>query len=230
MEAEVWPWVTLLLLGGLHGVNPGMGWLFAVALGLQEGRARAVWRALPPLALGHAVAIGAVAAVAVLVGVAVPVDVLKWVVAGLLLAMGVARLVRARHPRYGGMKVGSRELGVWSFLMASAHGAGLMVVPVLLELEGAAGGHVGAHGGAHAGHAEALAPLAAGFADSQLAALAATGVHTVGYLLVMALLAVLVYHKLGVRLLRTHWINLDLVWAVALILTAIATPLIGGGS
>lgn len=224
MEAEVWPWVTLLLLGGLHGVNPGMGWLFAVALGLQEGRGRAVWRALPPLALGHAVAIGVVAAVAVLVGVAVPLDVLKWVVAGLLLTMGVARLVRARHPRYGGMKVGARELGVWSFLMASAHGAGLMVVPVLLEMDG---------GGAHAGHAEhveALAPLTAGLADGQIAALFATGVHTVGYLLVMALLAVVVYHKLGVRLLRTHWINLDLVWAVALILTAIATPLIGGGS
>lgn len=226
METEVWGWVTLLLLGGLHGINPGMGWLFAVALGLQGGRARAVWRALPPLALGHALAIGLVAAVAVLVGVAVPVDVLKWVVAALLLTVGVTRLVRARHPRYGGMKVGPRDLSIWSFLMASAHGAGLMVVPVLLEMGARSASATAMQGGAHGAHAGHLAPLAAGVPQSQLAALAATGVHTVGYLLVTALVAVVVYHKLGVRLLRTHWINLDLIWAAALILTALATPLI----
>jgi hypothetical protein len=230
METEVWAWVTLLLLGGLHGVNPGMGWLFAVALGLQGGSGRAVWRALPPLALGHALAIGAVAAVALLIGVAVPIDVLKWAVAGLLLTMGVYRLVRARHPRYGGMKVGARDLSVWSFLMASAHGAGLMVVPVLLEMRSRAaeaGVALATSGtGAHAGHGAHVAPLTAGMGEGQLAALAATGVHTLGYLLVMALLALVVYHKLGVRLLRTHWINLDLIWAAALILTALATPLI----
>jgi hypothetical protein len=240
METAIWPWVTLLALGGLHGVNPGMGWLFAVALGLQGGRGRAVWRALPPLALGHAVAIGVVAAAALFVGLAVPIETLKWVVAGLLLAVGVYRLVRARHPRYGGMKVGARDLSVWSFLMASAHGAGLMVLPVLLEV-GSQGGHAG-HAGATgmsaagagvagaaagaAGQAEHLAPLVAGLPPGQLVGLMATGVHTVGYLLVTALLALVVYHKLGVRLLRTHWINLDLIWAVALILTALATPLI----
>jgi hypothetical protein len=221
METAIWPWVTLLGLGALHGVNPGMGWLFAVALGLQGGRGRAVWRALPPLALGHALAIGAVVAVALVVGVAVPVEILKWVVAGLLLTVGVARLVRARHPRYGGMKVGARDLSVWSFLMASAHGAGLMVAPVLLEM-GSRAGHIG-HGGWS--HAEHLAPLAAGLHQGLVAGLAATGVHTAGYLLVTALVALVVYHRLGVRLLRTHWINLDLVWAAALILTALATPL-----
>jgi hypothetical protein len=222
METAIWPWVTLLGLGALHGVNPGMGWLFAVALGLQGGRGRAVWRALPPLALGHALAIGAVVAVALVVGVAVPVEILKWVVAALLLTVGVLRLVRARHPRYGGMKVGARDLSVWSFLMASAHGAGLMVAPVLLEM-GSRAAHA-AHGGSHAEHL--AAPLAAGLHQGLVAGLAATGVHTAGYLLVTAIVALVVYHRLGVRLLRTHWINLDLVWAAALILTALATPLI----
>lgn len=229
METEIWPWVTLLFLGGLHGINPGMGWLFAVALGLQGGRGSAVWRALPPLALGHALAIGAVAAVALLVGVAVPLDVLKWVVAALLLVVGVWRLARARHPRYGGMKVGARDLTVWSFLMASAHGAGLMVLPVLLEMDG--GGGTG-HGGHMAGMGEAsehlahLPPALAGMEPGQLQGLLATGVHTVGYLLVTALVALVVYHRFGLRLLRTHWINMDMIWAVALILTALATPLL----
>jgi hypothetical protein len=256
MELELWPWVTLLLLGGLHGVNPGMGWLFAVALGLQGGSGRAVLRALPPLALGHAAAIGAVAALALLVGVAVPQEVLKWTVASLLLGVGVLRLVRARHPRFGGMKVGPRDLSVWSFLMASAHGAGLMVLPVLLGmraragqaaaalgegvLEAAHGGHAatavqaGQAGAAMAaqlpdaamGHASHVAPLVAGLSESQLAGLAATGVHTLGYLLVTALVALVVYHRFGVRLLRTHWINLDVIWAAALVLTALATPLL----
>jgi hypothetical protein len=255
MELGLWPWVALLLLGGLHGVNPGMGWLFAVALGLQGGSGRAVWRALPPLAVGHALAIGLVAALALLVGVAVPQEVLKWTVAGLLLGMGGYRLVRASHPRFGGMKVGPRDLSVWSFLMASAHGAGLMVLPVLLEIRGRAGRAAGAlgevaAGAAHAGHGSAaqagyagtvagasapdaavghanhLVPLMAGLPESQLAGLMATGVHTLGYLLVTALVAVVVYHKLGVRLLRTHWINLDLIWAAALVLTALATPLL----
>ncbi|HEX5574515.1 MAG TPA: hypothetical protein VFX42_01475, partial [Gemmatimonadales bacterium] len=98
MTAPVWPWVALALLGAMHGLNPGMGWLFAVALGLQERDRRAVWGALLPMAAGHALAIGAVVAVAAVIGLAVPVGVVRWGVAATLLVFGVLRLVRHRHP------------------------------------------------------------------------------------------------------------------------------------
>ncbi|HXE56654.1 MAG TPA: hypothetical protein VNK43_01525 [Gemmatimonadales bacterium] len=205
-----WTWLALAALGAGHGVNPGMGWLFAVALGFQEGRARAVWRALPPLALGHALAIGAaVLAVAALDRV-VPAALLRPIVGVLLVGLGVARLVRHRHPRHGGMRVGFRELTAWSFLMATAHGAGLMVVPLV----------VGRSAAAHATHGPHLAHASAvPFAGLGAAGLGATLVHSAGYLLVTGVTAGVVYRKLGLRLLRTMWINLDLMWAGALILT-----------
>jgi hypothetical protein len=226
MSGELaWPWVGLLLLGAVHGINPGMGWLFAVALGLQEQGRRAVWRALLPLAGGHAVAIGGVAVVAVLLGTSLPATPLKWAVAALLLGFGVFKLFRSGHPRYGGMRVGAVDLTVWSFLMASAHGAGLMILPLLLALTApAASGAHAAHGAAgHAGHGmELMAVLPA----DHTAALLATGVHTAGYLLVTGVVAVVVYEKLGLRLLGKVWFNLDRVWAVALIATAVLTPFI----
>ncbi|HXV91637.1 MAG TPA: hypothetical protein VD707_09740 [Gemmatimonadales bacterium] len=209
-------WPVLLGLGALHGLNPGMGWLFAVALGLQEGKGRAVWRALPPLAAGHAAAIAAAVAVAGLAGMVVPPGALRWLVAALLLGLGVARLVRGRHPRWGGMRVGSREIAVWSFLMAAAHGAGLMVLPVLLE--GQAPPTVHAH---HAGGATAVAGAA------PLGGLAATLVHTAGYLLVCGVVAAVVYRRFGLRWLRRGWVNLDAVWAAALVVTAVVT-VVGG--
>src|SRR5262245_31402229 len=107
-------WVWLLLLGAMHGVNPGMGWLFAVARGLQERRAGAVWRALLPLAIGHALAIGAVILLAAVIGLVIPPGSLKWTVAGALFVLAVRRLIRHRHPRWGGMQVGMRDLIVWS--------------------------------------------------------------------------------------------------------------------
>src|SRR2546425_6092612 len=125
---------TLLMLGAFHGINPGMGWLFAVALGLQEHRRSAVWRALLPLGAGHALAVLAAVAVAVLVGAVVPVRELRWPVAAILVALGFSRLIRHRHPRWAGIRVGMGGLMLWSFLMASAHGAGLMVVPVFLSM------------------------------------------------------------------------------------------------
>ena len=134
-DPTLWPWLALAGLGALHGVNPGMGWLFAVALGLQEGRARAVWRALPPLALGHALAIALAVAVAAAIGGIIPVAPLRWGVAAVLLGFGLLRLRFHRHPRYGGMRVGPRQLTIWSFLMATAHGAGLMILPVVLAGE-----------------------------------------------------------------------------------------------
>lgn len=212
----------MVLLGGLHGINPGMGWLFAVALGLQERSGRAVWRALPPLAFGHAASVAVVVAVAALIGAVVPAALLRGMTVVLLLGFGVHRLLRGhRHPRLGGMQVSLRELALWSFLMATAHGAGLMLLPFVGTPE-TADVMVHAHGTSHALHASLL--------DGQARALAATLVHTASYLGVAALLAWVVYTRLGVRMLRTAWINLDLVWSVALILTALLTavPLLRG--
>jgi hypothetical protein len=207
-------WLALAGLGAVHGVNPGMGWLFAVALGLQEGQARAVWRALSPLAVGHALAIGAAVLAALALGRVVPAEALRWIVGGALVTLGGVRLVRHRHPRYGGMQVGFRELTAWSFLMASAHGAGLMVLPLLVGAAGAP------HPQAHATHLMTASLAPALPASGPLAlGLQATALHTAGYLLVTGLLAVLVYRRLGLRMLRTMWINLDLIWGGALVVT-----------
>lgn len=200
-------WTGLLALGAFHGVNPGMGWLFAVALGLQERRRAAVWRAMLPLALGHALAIAAAIGVAWLAGTVVPLKTIQWVVAGLLLVMGLSRLFRHGHPRWVGMQVGMKDLTAWSFLMASAHGAGLMVLPLVL------GTAVAPHCAAHT------------VGPGTSSAVWATIVHSVGYLAASAAVALVVFEKLGVGLLRKAWINLDLVWAVALVLTSVVTAL-----
>jgi hypothetical protein len=122
----------MLLLGAYHGLNPGMGWLFAVALGMQEQKGSAVARSLVPIALGHALAIGSVVLIAAFLGMTLPLVAIRYFVAAVLIGLGIFCLVRHQHPRWVRMKVGFRDLTVWSFLMASAHGAGLMVVPVLL--------------------------------------------------------------------------------------------------
>src|SRR3954453_14694645 len=140
MELHLLPLTTILLLGAFHGINPGMGWLFAVALGMQERRLGAVWRALIPLTLGHALAIGAAVLVAVAAGAALPVASLKLPVAATLGALGVYKLIRHRHFSGGGMRVGMGGLTTWSFLMGTCHGAGLMVLPVFLGMAGPAEG------------------------------------------------------------------------------------------
>lgn len=209
-DTAVWAWAALLLLGAYHGINPGMGWLFAVALGMQEKSSREVWRSLVPIAAGHALAIGAVVLAAALVGMALPLTSLKYVVAGVLFALGIYRLLRHRHPRGGGMLVGFRDLTIWSFLMASAHGAGLMVLPVLLKISPA----VYAVGPQPTEH-----PMHAGVMGGTTTSLLAVGVHTAGYLVVTGVIAWLVYEKLGLALLRKAWLNLDLLWCFALIAT-----------
>jgi hypothetical protein len=209
-ETPLWAWVALLLLGAYHGINPGMGWLFAVALGMQEKSSRAVWRSLGPIAAGHALSIASVVFLAALVGMALPLTALKVAVAIILFALGAYRLVRHRHPRWGGMQVGFRDLTIWSFLMASAHGAGLMVLPILLKISPM--GHAAAsHIGAHPTH-----PAVIGGTTTNLLAVT---VHTAGYLLVTGVIAWLVYEKLGLALLRKAWLNLDLIWCIALIVT-----------
>lgn len=203
-------WPALLALGAGHGINPAMGWLFAVALGLQRESRRAVWAALGPLAAGHALAIGGAVAAAGLAGLVIPFTALRWVTAGLLIGLGLYRLVRSRHLTFGGMQVGARELATWSFLMASAHGAGLMVIPLVLPSATAT----------HAFHQMSAMPI--GLAAVEWGGIWATLVHTAGYLLVTGLIAVIVYEKVGVRFLRKAWVNLDLVWAIALIVTGVA--------
>jgi uncharacterized membrane protein len=197
----------MLLLGAYHGINPGMGWLFAVALGMQQGSSRGVWSALPPIALGHALAVGAVLLAAGLAQFIVPLGALKIVVACILLAFGVYRLWRHRHPRYGGMRVGFRDLTTWSFLMASAHGAGFMVLPFVMRMSSGVEA-VGASMGSSAHHMTA--------AGSAWNAAMLLVLHTLSYLVVTALAAWIVYRWLGLALLRTAWLNLDFVWAAAL--------------
>ena len=198
-----WPALFLLGLGAYHGINPGMGWLFSVALGMQENSARAVLRSLAPITLGHALAIGAVLLLASLVQIVLPMQYVRIAVAASLITLGVYRVVRSRHFRWGGMQVDFRDLTIWSFLMASAHGAGLMVLPVVLGMRSA-----NASDGHHMHQ----------FQDPATAVWA-TLVHTLGYLMVTAAVALVVYRKLGLALLRKAWFNLDLVWAVALIVT-----------
>jgi hypothetical protein len=201
----------MLLLGAYHGINPGMGWLFAVALGMQEQKGSAVARSLVPIALGHALAIGLVVLAAAFLGMALPLIGIRYSVATLLVGLGIYCLVRHRHPRWVRMQVGFRDLTVWSFLMASAHGAGLMVLPILL------GSSTVEAASQMAGHGHLSA------ATSPLAGMLATVVHTVAYLAVTGLLAWVVYRKLGLALLRKTWLNFNLVWGGALVATGLFT-------
>jgi hypothetical protein len=212
IDATSMSWLSLAALGAGHGINPAMGWLFAVALGLQRESRAAVWGALGPLALGHALAIAAAIIAAGMMGQIVSHEVLRWSTALLLVGLGGFRLVRSRHIRFGGMQVNGRELTTWSFLMASAHGAGLMVLPLVL-------GDVPSSGHAHQVAAASVMSIASIEWTGGVAAL----VHTAGYLLVTGVVAVIVYERVGLRFLRAAWVNLDLIWAVALMVTGIAT-------
>ena len=202
-------WAMLMALGAFHGINPGMGWLFAVALGMQERRRGAVFRALVPLGAGHALAVAAAVGLALAMGAVIPLSWLHWPLAGVLVSLGVLRCFHHRHPRWAGMRVSMGGLTVWSFLMASAHGAGLMVVPVFLGMSMSGGGE----------HAHHMAAAGAGAG----AAFLATGLHAAGYLAVTAFLAVLVFEKVGVGVLRRAWFNLDLIWSAALVATGMLT-------
>ena len=206
-------WEAMAFLGVYHGINPGMGWLFAVALGLQHGSARGVWRALAPIVAGHVAAVGVVLLVAGLAQMIVPLDTLRFVVASMLIVLGLYRLRRHGHPRFGGMQVGFRDLTVWSFLMASAHGAGVMMLPFVIP---PAAVSAASHAHGHAG------PAATGIATAGGLAVA---VHTLAYFTAMALVAWIVYRRLGLSLLRTAWFNLDWIWAGALVVTGVVVLL-----
>jgi hypothetical protein len=200
VPTELWPWLaSLAVIGMYHGINPAMGWLFAVALGLQERRRSAVLRALPLIALGHEASIGVVVLlVSGLQFVAAP-DVLRAGGAVALIAFGFFKFLKPRsHPRWVGLRVSAFELALWSFLMSTAHGAGLMLFPVLVS-------------GPHT-HAEPVLSSASLATDA-----AAIVVHSTAMLLAMGLVAIIVYEKLGLGVLRKAWLNLDRVWATAVV-------------
>lgn len=211
------PWLGLAALGAFHGLNPGMGWLFAVALALQRQRPAQLYTATGYIAVGHLVSVAVVLVALVLLGAFLP---LRWVriaAGAVLLAFGLFRLaLYYRHPRWVGMNVSGRDLIVWSFLMATAHGAGLMLAPVVLALTGpdaAAGlaGDLGEHGGFLS------------LSDAPVWWLVGLLMHTVVMLATMLAAAAIVYYRVGLAFLRRGWINLDLLWAGSLVLAGVIT-------
>jgi hypothetical protein len=216
-DSYYWPWLALAGLGAYHGLNPAMGWLFAVALGLQERRLDAVLRAFTPIALGHVLAVSAAVLVVGVAQIVVPLDALRYACASVLILFGLYKLVRRKHPRWVGMRVGFRDLTAWSFLMASAHGAGLMLVPVLLKLSPAQPMQ------GIDGHADHAAHGAGPTAAAMLADLAAVGLHTLAMFVAMGLIAVVVYEKFDVMILKSAWFNVDLLWAGALVAAGAVT-------
>jgi hypothetical protein len=204
MSNSWWPWAALVLLGAYHGVNPGMGWLFAVARGMQESSRTAVLRSLVPIAIGHEASIVIVVIAVSLSEQVLPPYLVRLVAALVLVSFGVYKLLRPRsHPGGIGMRVGFAGLAGWSFLMSTAHGAGLMLAPVLLGLPVYATYH--------------------NLSELSLQAVAAASLHVTAMLLVMGIVSVVVYEKVGLGVLRRGWFNMDLGWSLALIASGALT-------
>lgn len=200
IPSHLWLWLAVAALGLFHGVNPAMGWLFAVALGLNRRSERVVWLSLVPIALGHALAVALVLLAALAAGLIIDQGPLKSIAGLILLAWAAWQATYGRrHKVRVGMQTGYAGLGVWSFLMANAHGAGLMLIPAVIPLCVAAAP-------AHELTARGSAPIA----------FAALGLHTAAMLGAIAIISVTVYKWVGVAFLRRGWINLDLLWTVAL--------------
>lgn len=197
---ESWPWLTLAGLGVYHGLNPAMGWLFAVALGLHRRSRRVVFLSLVPIALGHAIAIAVVVAAVVFFATLIDQRLLQRVAGVLLIGWAAYHaLYGHRHRVRVGMQTGMTGLALWSFLMATAHGAGLMLLPAVIPL------------------CLASTPAREITASGSLTvSLAAIGVHTLAMLSVTGLIAFIVYEWFGLAFLRRGWINLDLIWTLAL--------------
>jgi hypothetical protein len=202
-------WLTLAGLGAYHGINPAMGWLFAVSRGMQERSRRAVLRSLVPIAIGHEASIGLVALLVIGLSTTTDPTGLRIGAAIALVAFGVFRFIKPRaHFRWTSMRVSDRELGVWSFLMSTAHGAGLMVAPVILGLE------------ASRRHSHDDMAMLSGPIDITAVGVA---VHVLVMVAVMAAIAFFVYERVGVQVLRRAWLNTDQVWAGAFVLAGLVT-------
>jgi hypothetical protein len=200
----VWPWLVIIGLGAFHGLNPAMGWLFAVALGLHRHSRRLVLLAILPIGLGHAAAVAAVVALFLVAGVLFDPKAIRWGGAALLVGWALFHLAYGHRGRVRfGMQIGLVGLFMWSFLMATAHGAGLMLIPAMIPL----------HHTAHPG-SELMASGSLGIAPAVVA------VHSLAMLIVTGAIALVVFEWVGVGVLRRAWINLDLVWTLALLATA----------
>ena len=210
------PLFIMAAFGAYHGLNPGMGWLFALSLGLQRQSDRAIWSSLLPIAAGHALSLLVVAMAVVASAQFVPASFLEVLTAMILIGFGLYKIFNYyRHPRWVGMQVGMGDLTWWSFLMATAHGAGLMIAPLVLSLTTSDAEMHMDHASMAGEHAAHQAMMGAGL-NSEVA----LGIllHTLAMLIVMALVAWVVYKKFGLRILRSHWINFDLIWAGALLI------------
>jgi hypothetical protein len=195
-------YLALAALGAFHGLNPAMGWLFAVARGMQERSVRMVLRALPPIAAGHLASVAIVAAVVSATRSVVAANIVGIAGGVLLVGYGLYRLLSERHFRWTRMRMGAAQLAGWSFLVSSAHGAGLMLLPVLATSPMPV---------THPGHM--MAAPAAG----ALTGLAAAGVHTLAMIAVQGLCALIVYQFVGVGVLRRAWFNVDRLWAAVMV-------------
>lgn len=215
---DLLPWIMLMLLGAFHGLNPAMGWLFAVSLGFQERRTGAVVKALGPIAVGHFLAIAAIALPVALLHVVIPTSLMMFLGGAAMLGYaGYKIATRFRHPRWVGMRVTPLELVSWSALMAAAHGAGLMLIPALAGLSPDRSVSAMDHSmsGDHARHLS----MTTGYSDGRqelLVAIAAVTIHSLAMLIMMGVIAVLIYRWIGVGILRRAWINLDVIWTGAL--------------
>ena len=200
-----WLWLAIAGLGLFHGINPAMGWLFAVALGLNRRNERLVWLALVPIGLGHALAVAVILFLVLALGLIVEPDLLRPLAAALLFAWaGWHVLYGRRHKMRFGMQIGLGGLFAWSFLMANAHGAGLMLIPAVIPL------------------CLAASPTHALTLGSSLpVGLAALSLHTAAMLATIGLVSIVVYKWIGVGFLRRGWINLDLLWTIALVICGI---------
>src|SRR5215469_16883520 len=191
--SERWPWLLLVALGIYHGLNPAMGWLFAVGLGLHRRSRAVVLQSLVPIALGHLLAIASAAALVIAIGLLIDTRIVRALAGGALILWALYHaLYGMRHRVRVGMQTGFLGLFVWSFLMGNAHGAGLMLTPALIPL--------------------CLSPTTSATGSAVPLALAAVGVHMAAMLIVTAAIAGAVYEWIGVGFLRRGWINLDLLW------------------
>jgi hypothetical protein len=210
--------LTLVALGAYHGVNPAMGWLFAVSRGMQERSRRAVLDSLVPIAIGHEASLFVVVGALLALETVVDSSTLHLAAAFALFAFGIFRFAKPHaHFRWTTMRVGRRELGVWSFLMSTAHGAGLMVAPVVLGLQSTlADAHVREHD-----------KMDVAMATHGAIGASALGLflHVATMLLVMGLIAVFVYERIGLQVLRRAWINTDHLWAGAFVVAGFVTLL-----
>lgn len=194
-----WTWLVVAGLGAFHGINPAMGWLFAVALGLYRRSRRVVLLSLIPIALGHALAAGGMLMAGLSLGMLIDHTWLNRICGLVLLSWAAWHALRGHRmrPRVG-MQTGFAGLTVWSFAMAGSHGAGLMLIPALMPICGALPGSAAGVGGA----ADSTATLAA----------IALGVHSAAMLLTTGVIALAVFDRFGVSGLRTKWFNFDLLW------------------